>query len=402
MFVAFSLVGIAIVVCLVQTLAFRRLYTYVDRELARPDSGYRPKVCVILPCKGLDPGFVQNIERLLKQNYANFEVIFSVASKDDPAYKALIQTTSDSVATKTVIAGFSTTRAQKINNQLRALEEVPPDTEVLVFVDSDVIARTDFLARLIAPLSDSAVGVTTGYRFYISSLGNLPSQLRSLWNRVSAWEMASPSCAFAWGGAMAIRRSVFEKAGVRAAWDRAADDDLSLTTAVKALGLAVHFVPQCLVASDGDADIKEIFDWTNRQLILTKVYYPKLWHRAISRACIMAVWLISVIFATIGWAFTHDPWLGFAMIAGLGLLPLELIFMVLARRLWQRVLTENSQYIRDSFLTSCASLPLAHLVLPWLTLFSVFTNRIQWRGIKYELLSPTETLVIPDVIAPQT
>jgi len=58
-------------------------------------------------------------------------------------------------------------------------------------------------------------------------------------NRVSAWELASPSCAFAWGGAMAIRKEVFDKARVIESWDRAADDDLSLTTAVKALGLDV-------------------------------------------------------------------------------------------------------------------------------------------------------------------
>lgn len=402
MLIAFSLVAITILVCLVQTAAFHRLYSYVDRELARPVGDYSPKVCVILPCKGLDPGFVENIQRLLKQNYANFEVIFSVASSDDPAYKALMNTRSELVATKTVVAGISTTRAQKINNQLRALEEIPADAEVLVFVDSDVIARNDFLQRLIAPLVEPRVGVTTGYRFYISSIGNLPSQLRSLWNRVSAWEMASPSCAFAWGGAMAIRRSVFDKAQVLAAWDRAADDDLSLTTAVKALGLDVHFVPQCLVASDGDATIEEIFDWTNRQLILTKVYYPKLWYRAISRALIMAIWLLSVVCAVVGWQVSQDPWLGFAAVAGLSLLPLELVFMVLARRLWQRVLTENSQYIRDSFLSSCTSLPLAHLVLPFMTLFSIFTNRIRWRGIKYQLLSPTETVVISEGAAQVT
>ena len=76
---------------------------------------------------------------------------------------------------------------------------------------------------------------------------------------------------------MAIRMSIFEKAGVAGHWDQAADDDLSLTTAVKDIGLEVHFVPQCLVATDGDSSIAEIFEWTNRQLILTKVYYPKLW-----------------------------------------------------------------------------------------------------------------------------
>ena len=211
---------------------------------------------------------------------------------------------------------------------------------------------------------------------------------------MSAWEMANPDFAFAWGGAMAIRRSIFEKAKVAAAWDQAADDDLSLTTAVKDIGLTVHFVPQCLVATDGDSSVSEIIEWTNRQLILTKVYYPKLWRRAVARATVMALWLVGMISALALWIASADRWMGLALLAGLTIFPLEMLFLIRARGLWQKVLTDNSQYIQESFLTSCAAIPLAHLVLPWMTLFSVLTNRIQWRGVTYELLSPSETLII--------
>lgn len=395
MFIASVLLGITLLVCAVQFSAFRRLYNYVDREMRRQPSNYAPHATVILPCKGLDPGFNENVAKLLKQDYPRFEVIFAVASESDPAYANLVQLASTAtIPVKIVVAGLNPKRAQKINNQLRALQEVRPETEVLVFVDSDVIARSDFLSRLIQPLEEDHVGVATGYRFYISSIGNWPAQLRALWNRMSAWEMANPKFAFAWGGAMAIRRSIFEKAQVAAAWDQAADDDLSLTTAVKQLNLNVHFVPQCLVASEGDATIAEIFEWTNRQLILTKVYYPKLWARAISRACVMATWLICMIIALAGWAAGGDQSMGTAVLCGLLVLPLELMFLIKARGLWQRVLSDNAGYIQESFWSSCAAIPLAHLVLPWLTLFSVVTNRIRWRGVTYELRSPSETLVI--------
>ncbi len=396
MFVALLLLGITLLVCGVQYTAFRRLYNYVDREMKRPLRDYRPRATVILPCKGLDPGFDENVAKLLKQDYQRFDVIFAVASEQDPAYANLVELAkSATIPVKIVVAGINSSRAQKINNQLRALQELSPDTEVLVFVDSDVIARSDFLTCLIEPLNNDTVGVSTGYRFYISSANNWPAQLRSLWNRVSAWEMANPKFAFAWGGAMAIRRSVFDRAQVAACWDKAADDDLSLTTAIKKLNLSVHFVPRCLVASEGDATIAEIFEWTNRQLILTKIYYPQLWARAISRACVMAAWLLSMIFALICWALTADHWMGLALLAGLLVLPLELVFLVRARGLWRGVLADSHGYIQESFLTSCAAIPLAHLVLPWMTLFSVVTNRIRWRGITYELRSPTETLVVP-------
>jgi cellulose synthase/poly-beta-1,6-N-acetylglucosamine synthase-like glycosyltransferase len=395
MFIACVLLGITLLVCAVQFSAFRRLYNYVDREMRRPPTNYAPHATVILPCKGLDPGFDDNVAKLLKQDYPRFEVIFAVASETDPAYQHLVDLAATAaIPVKIVVAGLNPKRAQKINNQLRALKELRPESEVLVFVDSDVIARSDFLSRLIQPLEEEKVGVATGYRFYISSVNNLPAQLRSLWNRMSAWEMANPRFAFAWGGAMAIRRETFEQAKVAAAWDQAADDDLSLTTAVKQLGLNVHFVPQCLVASEGDATIAEIFEWTNRQLILTKVYYPKLWARAISRAVVMATWLISMLVALSGWLMGGDQWMGIAVLCGLAVLPLELMFLVRARGLWQRVLSDNAGYIQESFWSSCAAIPLAHLVLPWLTLFSVATNRIRWRGVTYELRSPSETLVI--------
>lgn len=407
-----------------QIVSFKRMFAYVQKELAfTPSPEYAPKASVILPCKGLDPGFEENIVKLLDQRYIGidgkprFEVIFAVAQENDPAYSVLqkVCAMQTKVDTKLVVAGINQARAQKINNQLRALQEIANDTEVLVFVDSDVIARNDFIQYLIAHLQDQTVGVTTGYRFYIPFKGDWPSLLRSLWNRMSAWELADPNYAFAWGGAMATRRETFAAAKVAEHWDRAADDDLSLTTAVKDIGLKVRFVPQCLVASHGDATIPEIVEWTNRQLILTKVYYPKLWRRAIRRAVILVVWLLALAGSIASAALTGSTELIAASVAGLILLPVEVFFLLKAQHLWYRVLSlsakeedfngvnsaQNSSEralmehaYQSSLLRFSLVLPLAHIVLPWMTLYSVLTNRIRWRGIDYELRSPSEVVII--------
>jgi cellulose synthase/poly-beta-1,6-N-acetylglucosamine synthase-like glycosyltransferase len=395
LFIAVFLVAVTLLVAFVQSIAFGRLVRYVEAELARQPGAQLPKASVILPCKGLDPAFRENVEKLLNQDYPDFEVIFAVAHDTDPAYAHLVELAERSSRPATVIvAGVAAQRAQKINNQLHALEHVRAESEVLVFVDSDVIARPDFLRRLVEPLSEESVGVTTGYRFYIASPTNCAAILRSLWNRVTAWEMANPKFAFAWGGAMAIRKTVFDRAHVRAAWDKAADDDLSLTTSVKKLGLTVRFVPQCLVASDGDAPFSEIMEWTNRQLILTKVYYPQLWMRAIARASFMLVWLVMMLIATVSWIITQDPSCSIAIAAGFSIIPVEVFFLLKARKLWQKILVDRSDYLTESLLSSCLAIPLAHVLLPFMTLASLLTNRIQWRGVTYELRSPTETLVI--------
>lgn len=388
---------ITLIVCLAQIISFRRLYNYVDAELKRTSSTYQPKLAVVLPCKGVDPGFADNLQRLLSQDYGDFEVIFAVAQETDPAYPYLqnaIKEAHPNRKAQVVIAGVSDKCAQKLNNQLKALSCASADREVFVFVDSDVIAREDFLNCLIAPLEDPTVGISTGYRFYIASKNNWASLVRALWNRMTAWELANPNLAYAWGGAMAIRKSDFERLDVRSSWQKAATDDMSMTTLVKNAGMSVRFVPQCLVASDGDSDVAEIFDWTNRQLILTKVYYPKLWRKAIARATVMAIWLITILIAGVGGLISQNPdWL-LATVIGLTILPIELWFLIRAQNLWQRVIPDRKQYINDSLASFCVVLPLAHLVLPWMTLFSVLTNRIQWRGIIYDLRAPDNVVVV--------
>jgi cellulose synthase/poly-beta-1,6-N-acetylglucosamine synthase-like glycosyltransferase len=407
------------------------LFNYVEKELRVTPGSYLPKVSVILPCKGLDPGFAENIRKLLQQDYKDpttgapgFEVIFSVAEATDPAYAILNEICAETkqVSTKLIVAGIDSRRAQKVNNQLSALKEVSLQTEVFVFVDSDVIARDDFLKYLVAHLQDSKVGATTGYRFYIPFGHGWASLVRAIWNRMSAWEMANPSYSFAWGGAMAITRENFERAHVSESWDRSCDDDLALTTAVKDLGLAVRFVPQCLVFTQGDGSAGEIIEWTNRQLILTKVYYPKLWRKAIYRAVILTAWLFGVLAAAVLTAInpTSDHWQ--ALVAGLTLIPIEFLFLLKSQNLWRRVLLADMQHVAESpssktpatsrntaayeelatlsraydssFWKFTLALPLAHLILPWMTLYSIITNRIRWRGINYELRSPKETVTI--------
>lgn len=391
---------ITLIVCLSQIISFRRLYNYVDAELKRQRTTYEPKLTVVLPCKGVDPGFADNLQRLLSQQYSDFEVIFAVASENDPAYPYLQNAIAEAKKSfpnrkaQVVIAGVSDKCAQKLNNQLKALSVSSKDRDVFVFVDSDVIAREDFLSCLIAPLEDPTVGISTGYRFYIASRNNWPSLVRALWNRMTAWELANPNLAYAWGGAMAIRKHDFERLNVQGSWQRAATDDMSMTMLVKDAGMSVRFVPQCLVASDGDSDVAEIFDWTNRQLILTKVYYPKLWQKAILRAVVMAIWLITILIASLGGLISQNPDWILATFIGLTILPIELWFLIRAQKLWQRVIPDRKQYINDSLASFCLVLPLAHLVLPWMTLFSVLTNRIQWRGIIYDLRAPDNVVVV--------
>ncbi len=406
-----SIVIFIVAICFYQSFAYQRMYRYVSAQLSNQADLYCPMAAVILPCKGLDPDFENNLHKLIRQNYGGsphaFQIIFAVASKDDPAYSVIdkVMRENPQINSKLIVAGIDNRRAQKITNQLEALKHISPQTEVLTFVDSDVIAREDFLAQLVTPLQDKKIGITTGYRFYLPSKFSFPALIRSLWNRLSAWELASEKFAFAWGGAMAIRRETFDEAHIMQVWDKAADDDLSMTTAVKRLGLRVHFVPQCLVVSHGDASWPEVLEWTNRQLILTKVYYPALWLMGVIRAFVMSLWLGVVLTLAFGIVFLHVYKFLPVLLSASLLLVVEIYFLFQSHWLWRELLGQEAgrspkqqlefeKAYKNLLWQSAIIVPLAHIVLPVLTLYSVLTNRIRWRGINYELRSPEETVVV--------
>ncbi|MCK4816357.1 glycosyltransferase, partial [bacterium] len=247
-----------------------RFIRYVDMVLKSSRNSYTPRVTIIVPCKGLDPNFDGNIKAFLQQDYPDYRVLFVTATDDDPAYHVLEQIIKkvSEIPTKLLTAGITQGRSQKINNQLRALEEVRNDTEILVFLDSDICPHSKFLSNLVAPLENPKVGVATGFRWYLPVKGGFASLLRSTWNGGGVVFVSDDKTNYAWGGAMAIRKKVFEKVQVAKAWESALTDDFPLTLAVREAGYTVNFVPRCLVASHEDCTFSEMLEWTNRQTII--------------------------------------------------------------------------------------------------------------------------------------
>ena len=58
---------------------------YARRRL-RTDPGFKaPRVAVLCPCKGLEPGLERNLVALTEFNHQNYEIFFILASASDPA-----------------------------------------------------------------------------------------------------------------------------------------------------------------------------------------------------------------------------------------------------------------------------------------------------------------------------
>jgi cellulose synthase/poly-beta-1,6-N-acetylglucosamine synthase-like glycosyltransferase len=257
-----------------------RFKHYVKETLHKPITEYTPKVSLILPCKGIDPGFEENVQAMLNQDYPDYEIIFVVATKDDPAYAVLethVKSNEYRTPMKLIVAGISRIRGQKINNLIAAIENTRPETEVFAFVDSDNRPKRDFLQHLVNPLQFEGIGATTGIRWYLPEHGNLGSVLRSLWAAGAYPLLIDQKYNFTYGGANALKKETFKKADIRGLFDRALNDSFAITNGVKNIGLKIHFVPQCIVVSHEDSTLADTIEFTNRQTITTRVYSPPFW-----------------------------------------------------------------------------------------------------------------------------
>ena len=347
----------------------------------RPTSKWRPRVLVICPCKGIEPEFVANVASILNQDYPKLRIVFVVESDDDAAHQVL-----KDLAATVLVAGITLVRGQKVHNMIHAVEHASEDSEVFVFCDADARYPREWISNLIPPLEDETVGVSTGYRWYMAESGSLPSLFRSIWNASVVTALGSHSRNFAWGGSMALRREVFDRIRVRDAWESAVSDDFAVTHAARAARMRIVFVPSCLIPSHGRCSWLELLEFTTRQIIITRVYEPKLWRVAFIGQTIFNV--------TFWWSLLRmlrmkpDPisaavWLAIFVLSGIkAWIRLDAVGTVLAsgtlsKWKWSYILLA----------------PLGSLLYEYNMVRSAFTRDIIWRQRRYSLISPQHTIV---------
>ena len=396
------LVGLgALAASIFPVLLARRFVRDIHSALREnPDLSYRPKVSLIIPCKGLDPDFEANIASFLAQDYPGLELFFITATTDDPAHAALskIIRFNPGVAAILLVAGIIPGRSQKINNQLKAIDEIGQSSEVFVFMDSDARPNPAFVRHLIQPLREGRTGLATGFRWYMPVRGGLWSLLRSAWNGGGVVFLPDPQANYAWGGAMAIRREAFESCKVAERWQNALSDDMTITQAVREKGMGITFVPHCLVTTHEDCTFSQMLEWTNRQTTIARVYHPALWWKIALAHCVgNAVLFLGLGLLAGQMAGGVDSMLILAAsLMMLSIVPMEMLnAQILLPAIAQMLPAHRGQLERQLWMFRLLA-PLASLLALYNTVFSLFTRRITWRGITYEMRSPTETIVISE------
>jgi ceramide glucosyltransferase len=200
-----------------------------------------PPVTILKPLCGDEPETYECLRSFCDQAYPEFQVVFGVCDSQDPALP-IVERLRREFPHRDL--GLVIDRRQhgsnrKVSNLINMMPLVRHD--FLVLSDSDVRVRPDYLAKVVAPLHDSSVGIVT-CAYHGNPQQGLWPLLGSLF--INEWFMPSVRVAamagsrsFAFGATIAVRRDVLASIGGFMSIANQLADDYRLGELTRRLGL---------------------------------------------------------------------------------------------------------------------------------------------------------------------
>jgi hypothetical protein len=186
-----------------------------------------------------------------------------------------------------------------------------------------------------------------------------------------------------------MRREVFERLDVPAAWRTSCSDDLMLRRVLVSHGLRVVSVADALAVSHQSYTWRTYWDFLVRQLILARVYTPALWWQVLVLYTVVTVAMLYGVVGSVAWL------LGFSVNGqALAALPLIPLFMVQG---WvvvdgaQRALARRDEQVPQIAGWMMPAYVLGGLVGYLQVLASARRRWILWRGVVYHLYAADQT-----------
>lgn len=367
---------------------------YVRRRMMTDPGFYAPRVAVLCPCRGLEPALERNLVALTEFDYQNYEIFFLIASTNDSAYNVVKRVAAQSrVKAQVIVTEKPQECGEKVNNLRVGIEQLPPEFEVFVFVDSDGRPGKSWLHRMVAPLTDSRIGATTTMRWLIPNRVNLATALLSAWNAPIVTMLSEKGKNFCWGGGTAIRRTMFEHAHVAEEWRHSVSDDYSMTIAMERAQLSIVFLPECLVPSFVESDFSGLLEFTNRQVLITRVYAQKIWGLAAATHFLYCLSIVLGAILTVGDLLASRPAFHLATLTFL-----PLLLSMIRGALRAAAVSEAMPAYRSQIASQGWIYVFLTVLLPFLYLLnfvaSLVTRKLHWRGVTYELVSAQQTRVL--------
>ncbi len=214
----------------------------------------QPPITVIKPLKGEDLDLRANLTSFVRQDYPCFQILFCLASPDDPALAEVTRLKKEfpDADIEVVVSKNRIGYNPKVNNMANAYPFAKYD--LLLMSDSDIRVEPGFLKRMAAPFADPSVGLVTSF-YQATDARGVWGWMESL--SINAHFLPQAACAaglgmrFAMGAAMMVRRQAFEATGAFANLADHLADDFWLGESVRDAGWRLETAEGCVDSVPG-------------------------------------------------------------------------------------------------------------------------------------------------------
>lgn len=233
-----------------------------DLDAARDTDARRPGVSIYKPLHGMDFELSENLLSFCRQDYPDFEILFGVASDDDPAAAIARDVIAQcpSVDAKLIVDDRVNGANPKVSNLINM--DAAASKELLVISDSDMRVGPDYLTRVVQAFNTERVGLVTCLYTGKPAPG-LASRLGAMF--INGWFLPSSLIPATFGGiqhcfgaTMAIHRELLQSIGGLDAIAENLADDFSLGKLVRDAGYEVRLSGAVLENQVDEPDIKTL------------------------------------------------------------------------------------------------------------------------------------------------
>ena len=375
-----------------QTRDVYGMLRYLKREHSFPPvPADAPHAAVILSLRGPDPRLPETLVALSRQDYPSFRIHVVVDNNSDPVLKdveAVKAQCPDDLIDVSVLRVPNPTCSLKCSSLVQAVRDLNEDTEIVAFIDGDVVPHQSWLSQLVQPLLAGTADVTGGNRWYVPPSAGVGTMARYFWNAAymtGMWAQGAP-----WAGTMAFRRTLAEEIGLLDAWSSAMSVDATLHRCMMAHDRTFHMVPDLIMMNQEDISVLEFHRWVTRQMAVIRysasstvrsaeiqVGILLLMHSLLPAITIIGIWLQEYVLAgtSAGLLFGYWTYCGCRM--------------MLIERTMRRLANKRGE-LKHWLSLGCAlmwfpSVTVVHYVIGTGVLIALRIRQVDWRGISYQL-----------------
>jgi cellulose synthase/poly-beta-1,6-N-acetylglucosamine synthase-like glycosyltransferase len=273
---------------------------------------------------------------------------------------------------------------------LQTIQNHGNEYEVVAMIDADAVPHKTWLRELLAPFRDKNVGTVTGQRWYFPPRASLGDLVRYIWNIPAVLQMVFFK--IPWGGSLAIRMDVFKECKVADYYEKTLVQDVPLFDILKKSGYSVQFAPFILMVNRESITLSSLVPWIQRQL-LWAILYHSCWWKIVIHGILVTMVPVGLLSLMVNGLMLHNTRIylpASVCLLAYGLITLSQLLLLenQARKIVKRR-GECVGWLNPlKFLTFMPALLVAQLVYPKALLFALFSRKIEWRGIHYQIQDP--------------